>query len=322
MKKFIIGFLCGAALFGSTTSFAADTYKKIQVFLRDDIKVNTNGTQVKLAKQAITYEGSTYLSVRDLASVFGKEIAWDSSAKTVEIHDYNSETEPSQGSSNQQPEILNDYLPTSSTPAIRVNGVVYLPLREGGEKYDISINYDAQTKSVGFVGTDFKLIISENLDLKKSQDSFVYNGISYMKEKLFAELSEEIAANKPVKSQIGYLEFNKPFISNDNGMTVLMKEIVVSDKGDYKEYTFTYVQSNNTKKEIDEATFKIYFENGESEAQYGFFGKLMPNETLERTYTFKATNDKLGYCLEYGVDTFFSEEPAAEALKWKVATEN
>jgi hypothetical protein len=116
-----------------------------------------------------------------------------------------------------------------------------------------------------------------------------------------------------------FLELNKSYTSPDNNMSVTVSKIDVIDKGGFYEYTLTYEQRNNTNdKSIDEATFKIYYQNGESEPQYGFFGKLMPTESVTRTYTYKATKSQKAFCLEYGTNSFFSVKPSNSTLKWKV----
>jgi hypothetical protein len=116
-----------------------------------------------------------------------------------------------------------------------------------------------------------------------------------------------------------FLELNKGYVSPDNQMTVKITNLSIVDAGGFNEYTFTYEQQNNTSdKVIDEGTFKIYYEDGTSESQYGFFGKLYPGENRSRTYTYKALKGLKPICIEYGADTFFRKKPIKNSLKWEM----
>jgi S-layer homology domain/Carboxypeptidase regulatory-like domain len=117
-------------------------------------------------------------------------------------------------------------------------------------------------------------------------------------------------------SEYEFLELNQPYDTSDNGMTVQMNSMSVIDKQDFVEYHINYTETNNTNREIDQGTFKIYYTDGTSEPQYGFFDKLFPGETATRSYIFKATPDKTTLALEYGADVFFNQEPASNTLKW------
>jgi hypothetical protein len=116
-----------------------------------------------------------------------------------------------------------------------------------------------------------------------------------------------------------FLELNKPYISSDNGMTVEVTKVETIDAGDYYEYRITYTETNKTSdKVITQGSFKIYYKNGESEPQYGFFNDLYPGETSTRSYTFKSLKSKEPLLIEYGADLFFNSEPSEGTLKWKI----
>lgn len=121
------------------------------------------------------------------------------------------------------------------------------------------------------------------------------------------------------QAELTYLEKNNPYVYSGNGLTVTMKSMQIMDKGGYSEITINYFQKNDTAdKAIDEATFKIYYQDGSSEPQYGFFDKLYPGDSVNRTYTFKALKSQIPLCVEYGTDVFFSSSPSKDTLKWKV----
>ena len=98
-----------------------------------------------------------------------------------------------------------------------------------------------------------------------------------------------------------------------------MENLEVVDMGDFYEIQFTYNEQNNTTDQaIDQGAFKIYYANGESEPQYGFFDKLYPGEEETRNYTFKALKSQEVIAIEYGADLFFKQEPTEDTLKWNV----
>lgn len=88
--------ICSVALLVSiavgATVYAANLTKKIDV-LYDDIKILSNniefmpvdehGSQV----EPFIYEGTTYLPVRAVSEVLGKNVSWDSETKTVMVTD-------------------------------------------------------------------------------------------------------------------------------------------------------------------------------------------------------------------------------------------
>ena len=96
-KQFFLGFLIASLLFSSITVFADIT--EIKAFL-SDIKIALNGQVLEL-KDAngnkvtpIVSNGTTYLPVRALANVFGKEVSFNSVTNTVEIKDKITENSP------------------------------------------------------------------------------------------------------------------------------------------------------------------------------------------------------------------------------------
>ncbi|WP_166786698.1 S-layer homology domain-containing protein [Jeotgalibacillus salarius] len=116
-----------------------------------------------------------------------------------------------------------------------------------------------------------------------------------------------------------YLELNQPYVSGDNGMTVELNSLEKIDQGGFYEYIFNYTETNHTKDVIPQGAFKLYFQNEEPVPQYGFFNDLYPGESATREYRFKVLKSSEPYCLEYGGNLFFKEEPTAEILKWEIS---
>jgi len=133
---------------------------------------------------------------------------------------------------------------------------------------------------------------------------------------------EENASQEP--EPLAYLEFNKPYISK-TGISVTVTNIEkIEEIGSYK-YIISYKQENKTTdKELDEGTFKMFFEGDTGLPQYGFFNKLFPSESIARTYTFQILKTKKPFCVEFndnldaGLEgAFFRDQPATDTLKWR-----
>jgi len=129
------------------------------------------------------------------------------------------------------------------------------------------------------------------------------------------EISDSTAlqVTKPYFSEIGV-----PYVAED-GLTVTLHSLTIIEKIGSYEYTISYTLTNNTPDQvIDEGTFKMYYASGGGQPQYGFFGRLFPGDTINRTYTFEELKSNPFDVLEYHSDNFFSDWPIADSLKWKV----
>lgn len=119
------------------------------------------------------------------------------------------------------------------------------------------------------------------------------------------------------EAPLNFLNTNEDYVSPDNQLTVNMSSIIRNDEGGYYSYTIDYSITNFTKDAIDEASFKIFFDDGTSTPQFGFFNKLYPGDSTKRTYSFKVLKSQNVKCIEYGSDIFFNQKPKAYSLKWK-----
>ena len=78
------------------------------------------------------------------------------------------------------------------------------------------------------------------------------------------------------------------------------------------------LKKNDTKdQKVDEGTFSMYFSEGDSENQNGFFGTLFPTESNERTYTFEILKSQKPTYIEYKSNTF-NNSSGSDSFKWKV----
>ena len=85
LKTFVAGILCGAVLF-SIPALANSVKEMIEVTL-NTITVAVNGTKVE--GENILYNDTTYVPLRKVAEMLGKDVKWDDATKTADICDKN-----------------------------------------------------------------------------------------------------------------------------------------------------------------------------------------------------------------------------------------
>lgn len=92
MKKIVLGFLMGAIITASLPSMAKQSAEMIQV-LYDNIKIFKNGRPIEPKDvngkivEPFTYNGTTYLPLRSVCDIIGKQVAWDEESKSVLVTD-------------------------------------------------------------------------------------------------------------------------------------------------------------------------------------------------------------------------------------------
>jgi len=100
-------------------------------------------------------------------------------------------------------------------------------------------------------------------------------------------------------------------------MTVTLNSYGATNNGNgYTSHSITYTQRNDTSVVIDEATFKLYFAENYSVPQYGFFDRIFPGQSLQRSYTWTEVTSYTPQVLEYDQETFFSSQPISGSLQW------
>ena len=70
----------------ATTAFAADNFKTLKAWF-GEIKIFHNNAQVQLKDKPFIVDGTTYLPVRAVGELFGKDITWDQAKKHIGIND-------------------------------------------------------------------------------------------------------------------------------------------------------------------------------------------------------------------------------------------
>ena len=109
-------------------------------------------------------------------------------------------------------------------------------------------------------------------------------------------------------------------INARNGMHIELSQATKEDKGNgYTEYSFTYVETNNTSLRLTQESFTLYLSDGTKESQYGFFYKMNSGETSTRTFTMTILSSATPTILEYDGDNFFATTPTLGTTKWTIS---
>lgn len=104
------------------------------------------------------------------------------------------------------------------------------------------------------------------------------------------------------------------------GLTVTLNSLQIVEKSGSTQLVINYSQKNNTAdKKLDEGQFKLFFTDGTSEPQYGFFNSFFPGDGNTRSYTWEWLKGKEPWLIEWEAG-FFTAKPTATGLKWKVGS--
>ncbi len=116
-----------------------------------------------------------------------------------------------------------------------------------------------------------------------------------------------------------YTSLGTPAIA-PSGLTVTVTSLQLVDKPGSTQLVVSYTQKNNTAdKKLDEGSFKLFFTDGTSASQFGFFGSFFPGDGNSRSYTWEWLKGKEPWLIQWEAD-FFAAKPTAAGLKWKVGT--
>jgi hypothetical protein len=111
MKKYIIGAVAGAIIATTISAYADEGLEKIEAYIRKGLPITLNGSHVTLESPPVMVDGSTYLKLRDVASLTGLNVNWNEAAQTVEL---------SNGTENQGTAVGNGSITVSNTPVENV----------------------------------------------------------------------------------------------------------------------------------------------------------------------------------------------------------
>lgn len=78
-----------------------------------------------------------------------------------------------------------------------------------------------------------------------------------------------------------------------SGLTVTVNDVTILPKSGSTQLVLSYSQKNNSPdQKLEEGSFKLFFTDGTSEPQYGFFNSFFPGDGSTRSYTWEWLNGK------------------------------
>lgn len=257
-KQFFLGFLIASLIFCSITVFADTT--EIKAFL-SDIKIALNGQVLELKDtngnkiSPIAYNGITYLPVKVLANVFGKEVNYDSVANIVNITEKviakpEPETEAVIEPIKKEPINETDFL------TVTIDGKKYITIGQFSDTYYDS-GYRLQNIGSGYFrffhmynGVQTDLIPKVKILIK---DNEYYIDYDFLKNKMepLIEVAETTPPAKPIEKEPAKdenkditLKVSESF--EKDGFKLTLKKITKSNTV----FTFHFYYENNTDKPI------------------------------------------------------------------------
>lgn len=183
-RIFLTGFVVGAAVLTSTSSFAATAFEKItNAYINKSVKITVDGDNVNLTNKPITYNNVNYLPVAEVAKALGATTTWDKSNQTVNITKSTIESEVTPMEDNftfAQEDGL-------KLPAINAEGKTFYQLGDGRNKYSIqpnSILYDGIKKEITIYDESHGVVMTIQVDAAYSASStaFLYNSSVYLSD--------------------------------------------------------------------------------------------------------------------------------------------
>lgn len=89
IKYLTIGLVAGALLTTAGTSLADSVHEKVTATIRSDFGLEINGQAVELENAPLAYNGASYLPVRELSELLGKDVDFKGGTITLtEKEDY------------------------------------------------------------------------------------------------------------------------------------------------------------------------------------------------------------------------------------------
>jgi len=263
-----------------------------------------NGTVMTLEAAPYIKNSRTMVPLRLIAEGLGAQVDWDGTTRTVTLtitETNNTIPEPT----NQLPIASFTMNPTTGTAPLEVT-------------FNASSSYDPDGTIVSYAWDFEDGNSGSGVTVKHTFNS---KGIYNIKLTVTdnKEATSSTIKTITITETITFCQIGVPYIADD-GLTVVLNSLIITEKIGSYQYSINYTLTNNTAdKAIDEGTFKMYYKNESGGLpQYGFFDKLFPGDTRNRTYTFEELKSKPFDVLEYSSDNFFSPEPLVNSLKWEV----
>lgn len=84
IKYLLIGLISGVLLATAGTAAAQTIIEKVTASVRNDFTVELDGEKVQLKNAPLAYKGASYLPVRDVAELVGKDVDFDNGIIKIE----------------------------------------------------------------------------------------------------------------------------------------------------------------------------------------------------------------------------------------------
>lgn len=105
-------------------------------------------------------------------------------------------------------------------------------------------------------------------------------------------------------------------VKSSSGFEVTVTKLELIQKSGSTQLRVDYLQENVTgKTRLDEGIWKLFFTDGTSAPQFGFFGELFPGDKKIRTFTWEWVGNKKPLLIEWEAD-FFQTKPSTNGLFW------
>ena len=108
----------------------------------------------------------------------------------------------------------------------------------------------------------------------------------------------------------------QPYIAED-GVEVTLTSLNTTVVGNVTSVTISYRLRNTTEDLKDEEGWKLYYSDGGGLPQYGFFNKMLPGQTINRSYTFNVQPPDVPSAVAYP-SRFFAETWQQSDLIWDI----
>lgn len=154
-KKIVLSVIIMSMFFPTSDSFA-NTYRAKVVDYT--IRYGENAKDYDDTSSKLNINGTTYLSLRSLASMLDLDIVWDNKEKTISILSDSENPSPYSYNSNNEnyvyakevnfPIYIDGERKYPNKMEVVVNGTTYLSLRDLANMLNVPINWDSNTRSV------------------------------------------------------------------------------------------------------------------------------------------------------------------------------
>lgn len=200
-KKYLCMVIAAAMLFSLMVSATASDIKTRNAELRPDVSIIIDGTTTYFESASgdslypILFDGSTYLPLRSIGEIMGKNVNWDEETKTITLsgtRDTYTNPIKTAAASNQTVEIqvredftiIIDGVTQTFRDAngdrvypILYNGSTYLPIRAIGEIMDNDVLWDGDNLTVTLVGSGLTVTDADSFNTTTTTGTYTLDDL-------------------------------------------------------------------------------------------------------------------------------------------------